>query len=118
MKNKHFFLIFISIILVLILTFTLQCLFSEKTRNFGFSCGAYFLSIFALFCYKNALKPSDPFVIDHTKRHYERKGELPKYKELCKIIFIVLIGFGVLFLLGGIKDIAFEYVKALFVKPV
>lgn len=115
MKKKHYALIFTGIVLLMVIAFTLQCFFSEQTTKLGFSCGAYFLSIFALFAYKNALKPSDPFVINHTKRHYERKGELPKYQNLCKILFIITISVGSLYLIGGIGEILFFYLKNLFV---
>ena len=116
MKKKHYALIFTGIVLLMVIAFTLQCFFSEQTTKLGFSCGAYFLSIFCLACFQNALKPSESFgPINTTKRHYEKKGELPKYQNLCKILFIITISVGSMFLIGGIGEILFFYLKNLFV---
>ena len=111
MKTKHFILIFVGIIIVMILSFTLQCLFSEITGDFDLSCGSFFLSVFCLFCYKNALKPSEKFVRNSTKRHYEKKGELPKYQKICKILFIITIGFGTLIFIKGTGLVLIHYIK-------
>ena len=112
MKKKHFILIFIGII-AMILTFTLQCLFSEMTGDFGLSCGTFFLSIFFLFGYKNALIPMERggFVVNTTKRYYQSRDELPKYQNLCKILFIITISFGALSFIKGIGNVLFHYVK-------
>ena len=116
MKKKHYVLVFIGIILLMIITFTLQCFFSEQTTKFGFSCGVYFLSVFCLVCFQNALKPSELLgPINTAKRHYEKKGELPKYQNLCKILFIITISVGSLFFIGGIGEVLFLYLKNLFV---
>ena len=116
MKKKHFILILAGIILLMILTFTLQCLFSDQTTEFGLSCGAFFLSVFCLVCYKNALTPSESWgPINPTKQHYEKKGELPKYQNLCKILLLITTGVGALSFIGGIGEVLFHYVKALFV---
>ena len=113
MKTKHFIFILIVIIIAMILTFTLQYLFSEITSVFGLSCGMLFLSIFFLIGYKNALIPMERggFTIDMTKRYYQSRDELPKYQKLCKILFIVAISFGTLSLLKGVRTILFHYVK-------
>ena len=116
MKKKHYALIFTGIVLLMVIAFTLQCFFSEQTTKLGFSCGAYFLSIFCLVGFQNALKPTESFgPINTTKRHYEKKGELPKYQNLCKILFIITISVGSLSLIGGIGEILFLYLKNLFV---
>ena len=113
MKTKKFILVFIVIIMAMILTFTLQCLFSEITRDFGLSCGMFFLSIFFLFGYKNALIPMERggFAINRTKRYYQSRDELPKYQRLCKILFIVTISFGTLSFVKGMGNVLFHYVK-------
>ena len=48
MKTKHFLLILIGIILVMIVAFVLQMVFGAQTKEFGLSCGIFFLSIFGL----------------------------------------------------------------------
>ncbi len=117
MKNKHFIFIFIGIIILMIISFTLQTLFKDQTKEFDLSCGIFFLSIFCLFCYKNALKPTETFgPINMTKRYYEKKGELPKYQNLWKILFIITISVGILTLLGGFGEIIIHYLNALFAR--
>ena len=113
MKTKNFILVFIVIIMAMILTFTLQCLFSEIAGDFGLSCGMLFLSIFFLFSYKNALMPMERggFAINMTKRYYQSRDELPKYQKLCKILFIVTISFGTLSFVKGMGNVLFHYVK-------
>ena len=113
MKTKNFILVFIVIIMAMILTFTLQCLFSEITRDFGLSCGMFFLSIFFLFGYKNALMPMERggFAINRTKRYYQSRNELPKYQKLCKILFSITISLGALFFFESMGTILFHYVK-------
>ena len=113
MITKHFILVFIGIIIAMILTFTLQCLFSEITRDFDLSCGMFFLSIFFLFSYKNALIPLERggFAVNMTKRYYQSRDELPKYQNLCKILFIITISLGALFFFEGMGTILFHYVK-------
>ena len=116
MKKKHYALVFAGIVLLMAIAYILQYLFGENTSNFGFSCGAYFLSLFCLACFQNALNPTESFgPINTTKRHYEKKGELPKYQNLCKILFIITISVGSLFLIGGIGEILFFYLKNLLV---
>ena len=113
MKTKHFILVFIVIIMAMILTFTLQCLFSEISGDFGLSCGMFFLSTFFLFGYKNALKPMERggFAVNMTKRYYQSREELPKYQKLCKILFIVTIGLGILFFIKSMGNVLFHYVN-------
>lgn len=117
MKKKYFILILTGIIVLMLLSFTLQCLFRDQTTEFGFSCGAFFLSVFCLVCYKNALTPSESWgPINPTKQHYEKKGELPKYQNLCKILLLITTGVGALSFIGGIEEVLFHYVKTLFVR--
>ena len=113
MKKKHYVLIFTGIVLLMVIAFTLQCLFSEITRDFGLSCGMFLLSIFFLFGYKNALMPMERggFAINMTKRYYQSRDELPKYQKLCKILFIVTISFGTLSFVKGMGNVLFHYVK-------
>lgn len=59
MKKKYFILIFIGLIAMITVSFILQNLYSEKTRYFGFAAGMFFIAVFALFSYKNALKPTE-----------------------------------------------------------
>lgn len=117
MKKKHFILILTGIIVLMILTFTLQCLFRDQTTEFDLSCGAFFLSVFCLVCYKNALVPSESWgPINPTKQHFEKKGELPKYQNLCKILLLITLGVGALSLISGIGAVLFHYVKTLFAR--
>ena len=115
--EKKFAFLLIGIIVFIILTFTLQCVFKEQTKNFGISCGITFLSIFLLFEYKNALTPAKKGFgapINMTKKFYEEKGKLHKYQNLCKILFIITIGFATLTLIGGINDVFFNYILSIF----
>lgn len=117
MKKKHFVFILTGIIILMILTFALQTIFGEQTTKFGLSCGIFFLSIFCLFCYKNALKPTETFgPRNMTKKYYEKKGDLPKYQNLCKILFVITISAGTLTLLGGFGEIIINYLQSLFVR--
>ncbi|MBQ9151455.1 MAG: hypothetical protein IJX72_04330 [Clostridia bacterium] len=112
MKTKHFLYILIGIIIMMILTFALQAGFNEQTKEFGLSCGMFFLSTFCLICYKNALKPTETFgPVNLTKEHYERKRDLPKYQNLCKILFIITVSAGVLTLLGGLGEVLIHYLN-------
>ena len=115
--KKKFALLLIGIIILIILTFALQCIFKEHTKNFGLSCGAAFLSIFLLFTYKNALTPTKEGLgapINRTKKYYERKGELHKYQSLCKILFITTIGVSALTLIGGVSEIFLTFIMSIF----
>ena len=110
--KKNIKLIFIGIILLMILTFALQCFFKEQTKSFEISCGAAFLSIFCLFEYKNSLTPSKKGFgspINMTKKYYEEKQELYKYKNLCRNLFIVAISIAALSLISGVIDIFLTY---------
>ena len=112
MTKKKFTFLLIGIIVLIILTFTLQALFLNQTKNFGISCGALFLSTFCLFCYKDALNPTKGGLgrpINMTKKYYEKKGDLRKYQNLCKILFIITIGVGTLCLLLGLCEIFINY---------
>lgn len=114
---KKFVLLLIGIIVLILLTFTLQCVFMEQTKNFGISCGGAFLSIFFLFEYKNALSPSKKGIgapINMTKKFYERKGNLQKYQSLCKILFIIIMCTVALSLIGGINDVFLNYIMSIF----
>ena len=115
--KKKFTLLLIGIIVLMILTFTLQCIFKEQTKQFGFSCGASFLSIFCLFDYKNALTPSRTGLgasINMTKKYYEKKGELYKYQSLCKILFIITMSIAALTLIDGLRNIFLTYIMSVF----
>lgn len=115
MNKKRFLFILIGITALLILTFILKTLFNEQTTNFGISCGMFFLSLFCLSCYKNALKPTNNFgPINRTKKHFEKKKELYKYEALCKTLFIITISIAVLTLIGGFWEIFILYMKSIF----
>ena len=112
MTKKKFVFLLIGIILLIFLTFTLQALFLNQTKNFGISCGVLFLSTFCLFCYKDALNPTKEGLghpINMTKKYYEKKGDLRKYQNLCKILFIIMISVGTLCLLLGLYEIFINY---------
>lgn len=113
MKKKYFILIFIGLIAMITVSFILQNLYSEKTRYFGFAAGMFFIAVFALFSYKNALKPTG-FISEKnsSKAHYQKRGELPKYKQICKSALILLSGLGSLFLLRGLIAIIVTHLKA------
>lgn len=113
--KKKFALVLIGIIVLMILTFILQSLFNDQTKNFGISCGMLFLSIFCLFGYKNALNPTKGgfgHPVNMTKKHYEKKGELYKYQSLCKVLFIVTTSVALLTLINGIGEIFIVYIKS------
>lgn len=69
MKKKYFILIFIGLIAMITVSFILQNLYSEKTRYFGFAAGMFFIAVFALFSYKNALKPTE-FISEKTPQKH------------------------------------------------
>ena len=113
--KKRFAFLLSGIIVLMALTFTLQILFNNQTKNFGTSCGALFLSIFCLFCYKDALKPTQVGIghpINMTKKYYEKKGELHKYQSLCKVLFIATIVIAALTLMRGLGEIFMIYIKS------
>ena len=107
---------FLILLIVLIaVTFTLQNVFVEQTDLFGFSAGVYFLSLFCLFAYKNALKPTENFgPRNSTKGYYEKQGDLPKYQSICKILLIITFSAGTLNFVGGLGEVAIFFVKTLF----
>lgn len=108
MKKKQFAVVLVGIIALIIMTLILQTLFNDRTSSFGVSSGAFFLSTFCLVCYNNALKPTEDWGPNNpTKRYYEKKGELNKYQNLCKTLFIITIMVGTLSLLRGIFQTAF-----------
>ena len=87
MESKRFVNILISLIVWLLILFALQCLFAGYTKEFGLSCGMCFLSIFFLFSYKNALKPTEtagPY--NPTKRYYEKNGDLAGYQDRKSVV--------------------------------
>jgi len=82
--KKRFAFLLIGIIVLMGLTFALQMIFNEQTKKFGISCGELFLSIFCLFCYKNALNPTSRGLgcsINMTKNYYEKNA----ITKVCKI---------------------------------
>ena len=73
MKKKYFILIFIGLIAMITVSFILQNLYSGKTRYFGFAAGMFFIAVFALFSYKNALKPMG-FISEKTPQKHITKS--------------------------------------------
>lgn len=113
MKKKYFILIFIGLIAMITVSFILQNLYIGQTRYFGFAAGMFFIAVFALFSYKNALKPMG-FISEKnsSKAYYQKRGELPKYKQICKNVLMLLSGLGSLFLLRGLIAIIVTHLKA------
>lgn len=112
MRPKVFRNILISVIVWMQILFALQCLFSGYTKEFGLACSMCFLSIFFLFSYKNALKPTEtvsPY--NPTKRHYERKGDLPGYQRLCKIVFLVGLSISAISFMKGSAEVIIFFIK-------
>ncbi len=112
MTSKRFKSILISLIVWMLILFVLQSLFIGKTKEFGLSCGACFLSIFCLFGYKNALKPTETVgAINSTKRHYERNGDLPGYQRFCKIMFLVGLSVSAINFLKGLAEVVIFFIR-------
>lgn len=112
MSSRRFVNILISVIVWMLILFALQCLFAGYTKEFGLSCGMCFLSIFCLFSYRNALKPTESFgPYNPTKRHYEEKGDLPGYQRLCKIMFLVGLGISGTSFLKGSAEVVIYFIK-------
>ena len=112
MKNRAFVNILISVIVWMLILFTLQCLFSGYTKEFGLACSMCFLSIFFLFSYKNALKPTEtvgPY--NPTKKRYEENGDLPGYQRLCKIMFLVGLSISAISFLKGSAEVVIFFIK-------
>lgn len=106
--KKRFTFFLIGIIVLMIITYMLNINFNEQTKSFGTSCGMLFLSIFCMFCYKDALTPTKGGLgrpINMTKKYYEKKGELYKYQSLCKILFIITISVAAIYLIRGLAKI-------------
>jgi len=115
--KKRFAFLLIGIIVLMGLTFALQMIFNEQTKKFGISCGELFLSIFCLFCYKNALNPTSRGLgcsINMTKNYYEKNGNLCKYQNLCKVLFIITISIASLTLMSGLGEVFIIYIKSVF----
>ena len=112
MRPKVFRNILIFVIVWMQILFALQCLFAGYTKEFGLACSMCFLSIFFLFSYKNALKPTEtvgPY--NPTKRHYERKGDLPGYQRLCKIVFLVGLSISAISFMKGSAEVVIFFIK-------
>ncbi len=112
MSNKRFVNILISVIVWMLILFALQCLFARQTKEFGLACGMCFLSIFFLFSYKNARKPTErigPY--NPTKKRYEEKGDLPGYQRLCKIVFLVGLSISAIGFLKGSVEVVIFFMK-------
>ena len=112
MSPKVFRNILISVIVWMQILFALQCLFAGYTKEFGLACSMCFLSIFFLFSYRNALKPTEtvgPY--NPTKRHYEKKGDLPGYQRLCKILFLVGLSISAIGFLKGSAEVVIFFIK-------
>ena len=112
MKNRAFVNILISVIVWMLILFTLQCLFAGYTKEFGLACSMCFLSIFFLFSYRNALKPTETIgPYNPTKRHYEKKGDLPGYQRLCKILFLVGLSISAISFMKGSVEVIIFFIK-------
>ena len=112
MKNRAFVNILISVIVWMLILFALQCLFAGYTEEFGLACSMCFLSIFFLFSYRNALKPTETIgPYNPTKRHYEKKGDLPGYQRLCKILFLVGLSISAIGFLKGSAEVVIFFIK-------
>ena len=112
MRLKVFTNILISVIVWMLILFTLQCLFAGYTKEFGLACSMCFLSIFFLFSYRNALKPTETIgPYNPTKRHYEKKGDLPGYQRLCKILFLVGLSISAIGFMKGSAEVVIFFIK-------
>lgn len=112
MRLKVFTNILISVIVWMLILFALQCLFAGYTKEFGLACGMCFLSIFFLFSYRNALKPTETIgPYNPTKRHYEKKGDLPGYQRLCKILFLVGLSISAIGFMKGSAEVVIFFIK-------
>lgn len=119
MKKNTFIIIMAILILLTFLTFILQTVFSTNIKNFGLSCGAFFISTMLLVCYKNALTPPHQQVhapSDRLKRYYSRKGKLLEYQKLCKIFLIITICAAFLFFSVGILELCIIFIKTIVTK--
>jgi hypothetical protein len=47
-----------------------------------------------------------------SKAYYQKRGDLPKYKQICKSALMLLSGLGSLFLLRGLIAILVTHLKA------
>ena len=112
MSTKRFVNILISVIVWMQILFALQCLFAGYTKEFGLACSMCFLSIFFLFSYRNALKPTETIgPYNPTKRHYEKKGDLPGYQRLCKILFLVGLSISAISFMKGSAEVVIFFIK-------
>lgn len=112
MSPKVFKNILISVIVWMQILFALQCLFAGYTNEFGLACSMCFLSIFFLFSYKNALKPTEtvgPY--NPTKRYYEKNGDLAGYQKLCKIVFLVGLSISAISFMKGSAEVIIFFIK-------
>lgn len=66
-------------------SFILQNLYSEKTRYFGFAAGMFFIAVFTLFSYKNALKPTG-FMSEKnsSKAYYQKRANCRNISRYAK----------------------------------
>ena len=112
MRLKVFTNILISVIVWMLILFALQCLFAEYTKEFGLACGMCFLSIFFLFSYRNALKPTETVgALNRTKKRYEENGDLPGYQRLCKILFLVGLSISAIGFMKGSAEVVIFFIK-------
>ena len=112
MRPKVFRNILISVIVWMQILFALQCLFAGYTKEFGLACSMCFLSIFFLFSYRNALKPTETIgPYNPTKRYYEKKGDLPGYQRLCKILFLVGLSISAIGFMKGSAEVVIFFIK-------
>jgi hypothetical protein len=112
MDSRRFKIVLLALIAWMLILFVLQVSFGEQTKEFGLSCGTCFLSIFCLFGYRNALKPTETMgPINSTKSYYERKGDLPGYQRFCKIMFLVLLSVSAIGFLKGLAEAAIFFIR-------
>lgn len=112
MKKRTFILLLAGIIALMLFAYIMQNIYEEQTANFGLSAGSFFIAIFCLFLYKNALIPMSFSGPKNTlKRYYNDRNQLHVYKKICKIALIVSSGSGILFFLKGLFDILFVHTQ-------
>ena len=109
MKKKYLILIVLVNVLVFFGSYALKTLFADQSATFNFACIGNFLAVILIFEYKNALKPTKG--INTTKKYYEKRGELDKYKNICKFFFLAAFIAGILSFLCGVGGIVADCVK-------
>ena len=111
MKKKYLILIVLVNVLVFFSSYLLKTLFADQSVAFNFTCMSNFFAVILIFEYKNALKPTKG--INTTKKYYEKRGELDKYKNICKFFFLAAFIAGILSFLRGVFVIVVNYIKVI-----